>query len=249
MPGVLTRLANTARFDAFARRAVPVAGLVALISLGIGAYLGLFASPPDHRQGDAVRIMYVHVPAAWLALQTYAVIAGASLMGFVSRHRLADIAAREAAPIGLAFTLLALVTGSLWGRVTWGVWWDWDPRLSSVLVLAFLYAGYIALWRTLPEAQAPRIAALLAMIGAINLPIIKFSVEWWDTLHQGASVARLDGPTLPAAMLWPLLLMAVGYTAVFALVLLLNMRAALAEQRAAPAPRAPSRARLERAEA
>ena len=245
MPGLLTRYANPARFDALARRVVPVAGIVAALSLGAGAYLGLLASPPDHRQGEAVRIMYVHVPAAWLALQTYAFVAIASLMGFVWRHRLADVAAREAAPIGLAFTVLALVTGSLWGRITWGVWWDWDPRLSSMLVLAFLYAGYLAVWQALPPHQAPRIAALLAMIGAINLPIIKFSVEWWDTLHQGASVIRADGPAMPASMLWPLGLMALGHMAVFALVLLLNMRARLAEMRAAPAPRAPSRATLE----
>jgi heme exporter protein C len=182
-------------------------------------------------------------------MQAYAFVALASLMGFVWRHRLADLAAREAAPIGLAFTLLALATGSFWGRVTWGVWWDWDPRLTSMLVLAFLYAGYLAVWRVMEEAQAARIAALLAMLGAVNLPIIKFSVDWWDSLHQKATVIRADGPSMPAEMLWPLGLMTLGYTALFALIVLLRVRTALARRRAAPAPARPSRAVLEPAEA
>ena len=249
MPGALTQLANPARFEAVSRPLVPVFGLAAAALLGVGAYLALFASPPDHRQGEAVRIMYVHVPAAWLAMQTYAVVAIASLLGFVWRHRLADIAAREALPIGLAFTVLALATGAIWGRVTWGVWWDWDPRLTSMLVLAFLYAGLIALWRTLPEAQAARIAALMAMLGAVNLPIIKFSVDWWDSLHQKATVVRADGPAMPAEMLWPLGLMTLGYAMLFAFVLTLRMRTSLAARRARPAMPAPSRAVLEAAPA
>ena len=245
MPGAISQLANPARFQALARPLTPVLGLVAALSLGVGAYLALFASPPDHRQGEAVRIMYVHVPAAWLALQTYALVAIASLLGFVWRHRLADVAAREALPMGLAFTGLALATGSIWGRVTWGVWWDWDPRLTSMLVLAFLYAGLIAVWRVLPEGQAARIAALLAMLGAVNLPIIKFSVDWWDSLHQKATVVRPDGPAMPAEMLWPLGLMTLGYAALFGFVLILRMRATLAARRRRPAPPAPSRAVLE----
>ncbi|WP_031552442.1 heme ABC transporter permease CcmC [Parvularcula oceani] len=246
MPNPLTQLANPARFLAVSRPLVPVFGIAMLLLLGVGSYLAFFGSPPDHRQGESVRIMYVHVPAAWLAMQTYALLAIASLVGFVWRHRLADLAAREAAPLGLAFTFLALATGSLWGRVTWGVWWDWDPRLTSMLVLLFLYIGYLAIWRVMDEAAAARSAALLAMLGAVNLPIIKFSVEWWDTLHQKATVIRPDGPSMPASMLWPLALMALGYTALFAFVLLLRMRTALSRRKAQGRPaRAPSTAVLE----
>ena len=248
MPGAITQLANPARFEAVTRPLVPALGLAAFGLLAVGTYLAFFGSPPDHRQGEAVRIMYVHVPAAWAAMQTYAIVAVSALVGFVWRHRLADVAAREALPMGLAFTVLALATGSIWGRVTWGVWWDWDPRLTSMLVLAFLYAGLIAVWQTMPEAQAARIAALLAMLGAVNLPIIKFSVDWWDSLHQKATVIRPDGPAMPAEMLWPLGLMALGYTALFGFVLLLRVRAALAARHAAPRP-APSRATLEPARA
>ena len=247
--GMITQLSNPARFLSVTRPVLPAAGVIALLCLGVGSWLAFFGSPPDHRQGEAVRIMYVHVPAAWMAMQTYALVAVASLMGFVWRHRLADVAAREALPMGLAFTVLALATGAIWGRVTWGVWWDWDPRLTSMLVLAFLYAGLIAVWRVMDEAQAARIAALLAMLGAVNLPIIKFSVDWWDSLHQKATVIRSDGPSMPAAMLWPLGLMALGYGALFAFVLLLRMRADLAARRTAPRPKAPSRAVLEPAEA
>ncbi|MBB4659776.1 heme exporter protein C [Parvularcula dongshanensis] len=241
---MLTQLSNPARFLSVTRPVLPAAGVIALLCLGVGSWLAFFGSPPDFRQGESVRIMYVHVPAAWGALQTYAFVAIASLIGFVWRHRLADVAAREAAPLGLAFTVLALVTGSLWGKVTWGVFWDWDPRLTSMMVLAFLYAGYLAIWRVMDEAQAARTAALLAMLGAVNLPIIKFSVEWWDTLHQKATVIRADGPAMPASMLWPLGLMTLGYAALFVFVLLLRMRSALARRRAG-VPARPSRAVLE----
>ena len=245
MPGAITQLANPARFEAVTRPLVPALGLAAFGLLAVGTYLAFFGSPPDHRQGEAVRIMYVHVPAAWAAMQTYAIVAVSALVGFVWRHRLADVAAREALPMGLAFTVLALATGSIWGRVTWGVWWDWDPRLTSMLVLAFLYAGLVAVWRVMPEAQAARIAALLAMLGAVNLPIIKFSVDWWDSLHQKATVIREGGPSMPASMLWPLGLMAVGYMALSAVVVILRMRTDLRRRRAAPRPAAPSRAVLE----
>ena len=245
MPGLVTQLTNPARFLAASGPILRVAAVLAVLTLGAGTYLAFFGSPPDHRQGEAVRIMYVHVPAAWMALQTYAVMAAASLVGFVWRHRLADVAARAAAPLGLAFTVLALATGSLWGKTTWGVWWDWDPRLTSMLVLAFLYAGYIAIWEALDEAVAARSAALLCMIGAVNLPIIKFSVDWWDSLHQKATVIREGGPSMPASMLWPLGLMAVGYMALSAVVVILRMRTDLRRRRAAPRPPAPSRAVLE----
>lgn len=245
MAGFFTQLSNPARFEAVTRPLLPAAGLLALLLIGAGTYLAFFGSPADHRQGEAVRMMYVHVPAAWLALQTYALIAAASLFSFLLRHRLADIAAKEAAPIGLTFTLLAIATGSLWGKTTWGVWWDWDPRLTSMLILGFLYAGYIAIWRVMDEAAAARSAAILALLGAVNLPIIKFSVDWWDSLHQKATVIRPDGPSMPAEMLWPLGLMAGGYTALFAFILLLRVRAELRRRKSRPAPAAPSRAVME----
>lgn len=227
-------LANPERFRRLTGPALPLTGLAALALIAVGTVWALGFSPADRVQGETVRIMYVHVPAAWMAMAAYAFIAGASLVGYIWRHTLADIAAREAAPIGAVFTLLALVTGSIWGRITWGVWWDWDARMTSMLVLLFIYAGYIALWRAIDnEAQAAKAAALLAMIGAVNLPIIKFSVDFWETLHQKASVIRADGPAMPAEMLWPLLIMALGYTALFAFFVLIRMHTVIAERRAA----------------
>ncbi len=248
MAHTFSRLANPDLFLKISRPLLPLSGILALIFIGVGSYMAFFASPPDYKQGESVRIMYVHVPAAWLAIQTYLAIAIASFVGFVWRHRLADIAARKAAPLGLAFTFLALVTGSLWGKVTWGVYWDWDPRLVSMLVLLFLYMGYMILWQTIEnEANAARTAALLAMIGAVNLPIIKFSVDWWDSLHQKATVIREGGPSMPASMLWPLLLMALGYTALSIFYVVLRTRTDLLNRRVRPADeqRMPSSATLE----
>jgi heme exporter protein C len=250
MAGWLTKLANPDAFMRLTKPLIPILGLGALIAIGIGAAFGLVFSPEDIRQGESVRIMYVHVPAAWLALQTYALIAGASLVSFVWRHRLADIAAREAAPIGLLFTVLAIVTGGLWGKVTWGVFWDWDPRMTSMLVLVFLYLGYIALWQLIDnEWSAARSAGLLAMLGAVNLPIIKFSVDWWDSLHQPATVIREGGPRMPASMLTPLLLMALGYTLLFGFVLLMRTHTVLADRRGQRAAPSVSRVTLEKQEA
>lgn len=246
MAHFFSRLANPDLFMRVTRPLVPVFGLGALALLVTGTILAFFFSPPDYKQGESVRIMYVHVPAAWLALQTYAGLAIAAFVGFVWRHRLADIVARESAPIGAAFTLLALLTGSLWGKATWGVYWDWDPRLTSMLVLLFLYAGYIVLWRAISnEAQAARATALLAMLGAINLPIIKFSVDWWDSLHQKASVVREGGPSMPASMLWPLFLMALGYMLLSFWYILIRTRTALRSRRNAAAAIMPSVATLE----
>lgn len=275
----LSKLANPALFLRVTGPVVPISAVLTVLLLAAGTVMAFFFSPPDHKQGESVRIMYVHVPAAWLALQTYAVIAIASLVGFVWRHRLADIIAKVSAPLGLAFTLLALVTGALWGKVTWGVYWDWDPRLTSMLVLGFIYAGYIALWAAIEnEATAARLAALLAMLGAVNLPIIKFSVDWWDSLHQKASIRLTDvercieqgmtlpgavltevtercealGPvesTLPASMLWPLLLMSLGYIAFSVFYVIVMTRADLAARRARPISKAaPSAAVMEPAE-
>ncbi|MBD0425848.1 heme ABC transporter permease CcmC [Aquisalinus flavus] len=229
---MLAFLANPDRFRRLTGPALPVAGLLAAGLILAGAVWALGFSPADRVQGEAVKIMYVHVPAAWMAMAAYAFIAVASLVGYVWRHSLADIAAREAALPGFVFTLLALVTGSIWGRITWGVWWDWDARMTSMLALLFIYAGYMALWRAIEnEGQAARAAALLAMVGAINLPIIKFSVDFWETLHQKASVIRADGPSMPASMLWPLAIMALGYTALFAFYVMLRMHTVILEKR------------------
>jgi len=224
--------ANPHRFMQISRRLTPVLGSAALLTLGIGFYIGLFASPPDYQQGETVRIMYVHVPAAWLAMFCYAVIAGASFVSLIWRHALADVAAKSAAPLGAAFTALALITGSLWGKPMWGAWWVWDARLTSVLVLFLIYLGYIAIWEAIENRQAAaRSAAILALVGFINVPIIKFSVDWWNTLHQPASVSRLGEPTLHAAFLWPLLIVGAGYLLLFAYLLAVRMRTEILRQR------------------
>jgi heme exporter protein C len=181
MPG-LYDLANPVRFERIARPLLPwlVAATITLILLGL--YYALFNSPADYQQGESVRIMYVHVPAAWMALFCYTVIAGASAVGFIWKHPLADVAAKEAAPIGASFTLLALATGSIWGKPMWGAWWVWDARLTSVLILFFLYVGYLALWEAIEDpTRAARAAAILALVGVVNVPVIHFSVEWWKT--------------------------------------------------------------------
>ena len=206
-----------------------------------------------------MRIMYVHVPAAWMALSVYLFVAVASAVALVWRHPLAEVAARAAAPIGAAFTFVCLATGSLWGRPMWGAWWVWDARLTSVLILFFLYLGYIALVNAFDDpSRGGRAAAVLALVGVVNLPIIKFSVDWWNTLHQSASVIRIGGPRIDISMLAPLLIMAVGFTLLFAVLLMLRMRTALNERKAmalrlnagiARAPRPSARARRVRAHA
>lgn len=202
------------------------------IAFAVGIYTALITSPADFKQGESVRIMYIHVPSAWMALLTYTIIAVASGVSIIWRHPLADLAAKSAAPVGLAFTGLALITGSLWGKPMWGDWWVWDARLTSVLVLFFLYLGYMAIWQAIEDQnKAARAAAILALVGFINVPIIKFSVEWWSTLHQPASVIRLDGPTIDGSMLVPLLVMVVAFKAYFVTVLLWRMKAELAARK------------------
>ncbi|HEX6841653.1 MAG TPA: heme ABC transporter permease [Stellaceae bacterium] len=224
----MQRFANPARFMRLSAALLPwCAGATALL-LAIGLYLALFVAPPDYQQGEAVRIMFVHVPAAWMASFVYATLALSSAVALIWRHPLADIAAQSAAPLGAGFTLLCLVSGSLWGEPMWGTWWVWDARLTSVLVLFFLYLGYIALVHAFDEpVRGARAGAILALVGVVNLPIIKFSVDWWNTLHQPASVFRLGGPTIAASMLWPLLIMALGFTLLFVTLLLIRMRTAL----------------------
>ena len=225
MAHTFSKLANPAVFLRRTRGLVPMSGVFALFLLAVGTALAFFYAPIEHKQGASVRIMYVHVPAAWLALQTYAVIAVASFFGFVWRHRLADIVARQAAPLGLAFTGLGLITGALWGKTTWGVYWTWDGKLVAMLVLFFIYAGYLAIWRAVEnEATAARLAALLAMIGAVNVPIIVFSAYWWDGLHQKASVLRPDGPSMDGRMLTALLIMTIGFVAFSAFYILQRVR-------------------------
>jgi heme exporter protein C len=218
-------LANPTRFLALTDRLLPLVWAAALIGLGVGLYMALFVAPADYQQGDTVRIMFIHVPSAWLAMFGYGLMAIAALGTLVWRHPLADVAAKSIAPIGATFTFLALVTGSLWGKPMWGTYWVWDARLTSVLVLFLMYLGLLALWRAVDDpGRAARVAAVLILVGAINLPIIKFSVDWWNTLHQPASVIRLDGPTIDASMLWPLLVMALAMTLLFAALALMTMR-------------------------
>lgn len=233
MPG-LYDLANPVRFERIARPALPwlTGGTAALTALGL--YYALFNSPADYQQGETVRIMYVHVPAAWMALFCYTVIAVSSAVGFIWKHPLADVAAKQSAPIGAGFTFLALVTGSLWGKPMWGAWWAWDARLTSVLILFFLYIGYMSVWRAFPDkARAARLAAILAIVGFVNIPIIKFSVDWWNSLHQPASVFRAGGPTIDGSMLAPLFLMGAAYMMFFATALIQSMRNELMARRCA----------------
>ncbi|MFP3943649.1 MAG: heme ABC transporter permease [Alphaproteobacteria bacterium] len=225
--------ANPLRFENAARKLQPWLFGAAFVLLGGGFFLALFSSPPDYQQGDTVRIMYVHVPAAWMAMFCYTVMAVSSIVGFVWKHPLADVAAKATATVGAAFTLLALITGSLWGKPMWGAWWVWDARLTSVLVLFFLYLGYIALWQAIEDThRAARAAGILAIVGFVNVPIIKFSVDWWNSLHQPASVTRLDGTiTIDSSFLTPLLVMGVAYMALYAALLLLRMRTEVLERR------------------
>jgi len=226
-------LANPTRFLALVERLVPWLAGTTIIMLAVGLYLALFVAPPDYQQGETVRIMFVHVPAAWLAMGGYALIAIASLGTLIWRHPLADVAAKAAAPIGATFTFIALVTGSLWGKPMWGTYWVWDARLTSVLVLFLLYLGLIALWQAIEEpGRAGRAAAILALVGAVNLPIIKFSVDWWNTLHQPASVLRAGGPTIDPSLLTPLFVMAIAFALLFATLHLIAMRAEILRARA-----------------
>lgn len=230
----MLKYANPTRFMQLSEAVLPWLVGMTVVLFAVGLYWALFASPPDFRQGETVRIMYIHVPAAWLALMGYGLIAISSIGSLVWRHPLADVSAKAAAPIGAAFTLQALVTGSLWGKPMWGTYWQWDARMTSVLVLFFLYLGLIALWNAIDDhVKASRAAAILGIVGAINIPVIKFSVDWWKTLHQPASVFRLDGPTLDPSLLWPLLVMALAYTALFFALHMMGMRNEILRRRVA----------------
>ena len=226
------RFANPNRFLKIADRAMPWAVGLMVLAFGSGLYLALFDSPPDYQQGETVRIMYIHVPAAWMAIFTYTTIAVASAAALIWKHPLAVLSAKAAAPIGAGFTIICLVTGSLWGKPMWGTWWVWDARLTSVLVLLFLYLGYMALVDAFDNPErGQKAASLLAIVGAVNVPIIKYSVDWWNTLHQPASVVRLDGPTIHPDMLWPLLIMVFAFKMFLVVTLIIRVKTELAATR------------------
>ena len=212
----INRLANPTRFMNFSEKLLPWLTGLTVIAFVWGIVLGLQA-PEDYQQGQTVKIMFIHVPSAWLAMMTYTIIFVSSIGLLVWRHPLADVAAKAAAPIGAVFTLMALITGSLWGRPMWGTYWEWgEPRLMSVLILFFLYLGLMSLRQAIEDpSRAGTASAILGIVGFIIIPIIKFSVEWWNTLHQPASVLKLDGPSIHPDILWPLLVMALAFTLLF----------------------------------
>jgi heme exporter protein C len=225
----LFRYANPARFMGLSGKLLPWLAAITVLALAAGLYLS-FSAPPDYQQGRTVTVLFIHVPAAIMATNVYACMVVASLFSLVNRHILADVAARTAAPLGAVFTLLALVTGALWGKPMWGTWWEWDGRLTSTLVQLFLYLGYIALWNAIEdETRAARVCAILALVGAVNIPIIKFSVDWWATLHQGESImsGNLAGP-----FLIPFLVMMVFYMLLFVCLWLVRIRTMILERRA-----------------
>ena len=220
----LLDLANPTRFLALVARVLPWLAAATAITFAVGLYLSANA-PDDYQQGATVKIMFIHVPNAWLSMAVWALMSVASIGTLVWRHPLADVTAKSAAPLGAAFTLLALITGSLWGRPMWGTYWVWDARLTSVLVLFLMYLGVIALWRTVDDpSRAGRAAAILTLVGAVNLPIIKFSVDWWNTLHQPASVIRVGGSAVDPTILIPLLVMALAFLLLFVTLHLAAMR-------------------------
>jgi len=227
-------LANPDRFMAFSRWAAPAFGILAAVLIAAGLWL-TFSAPEDYQQGDTVRIMFIHVPAAYLAMFSYVCLGVASFLSLIFRHALADAAAKACAPLGAAFTALALITGALWGKPMWGAWWVWDARLTSVLVLFLFWLGYIALRSAIDdETRAGRAAAILALVGLVNLPVIHFSVEWWNSLHQGATVFAAERENrLPPVYLIPMALMSLGYMAAFGSLWLVRIRTEIWRRRAA----------------
>jgi heme exporter protein C len=225
----MLRYANPAQFMRLSGTLLPYVSIAAAFLLALGLWLGLTV-PPDYQQGMTVTIMFVHVPADFVAMGAYGAIAVCSLVSLVWRHPLADVAARAAAPLGALFTVLALITGSLWGKPMWGTYWVWDARLTSFLLLLFLFLGYSALWNAIDdEARAARACAILGLVGAVNLPIIHFSVDWWNTLHQGESI--LSGK-IAGIYLWPLFAMMAGYGLLFVVLWTIRMRTAILNRRA-----------------
>jgi heme exporter protein C len=229
-----TRLANPGQFLALSRPWIVPLALLTGVLFAAGLYFAFFASPPDYQMGDTVRIMYVHVPNAWLSQFVYATMAISALGSLVWRHPMADVSMKAAAPLGATFTALALVTGGLWGYPTWGTFWEWDGRMTSTLVLLFIYLGIIALWRAFDDPlRAGRVVAVFTLVGAINIPVVKFSVDWWSSLHQRASVFTPEGPRMPPSLLIPLLIMALAFTALFTTLHLISMHTEIRRRRLA----------------
>lgn len=226
------RLAHPGQFLIWTRFLIVPLALISAVLFALGLWFAFFNSPEDYQMGDTVRIMYIHVPNAWLSQATYAAMAVSAIGTLVWRHPLADVSMKAAAPLGAAFTAMALFTGALWGRPTWGTFWEWDGRMTSTLVLLLMYLGLIALWRAFDDQlRAAKMIAVLTLVGAINIPIIKFSVDWWNTLHQPASVFRADGPTMPPSILIPLLVMTFAFTFLFALLQIVSMRGEILKRR------------------
>jgi len=214
------------------RRRLPIFNIATLIAFIFGLYYAILNSPPDYLQGDSMRIMYVHVPAAWLALSSYSFLALSCIAWFIFRNPIFNLFAKSIAPIGALFTLIALVTGSIWGKPTWGTWWAWDARLTSMLILFFLYVAYIMTWQTIANKDlAAKISAALGIIGFINIPIIKFSVDWWNTLHQPATISKLSAPSIHISMLTPLMLMTFAYILFLVTVFLMRYKIETLDQK------------------
>ncbi len=215
-------------FYDFAGRCIPWLGAACALLMAVGLYLGLFVAPPDYQQGESYRIIFIHVPSAWMSMFVYVVMASSGAVVLIWRVKLAEIIASVSAPLGASFTFLALATGSLWGKPMWGTWWVWDARLTSELILLFLYFGFMALEAAIEDKRtAARATAILSLVGVINIPIIHYSVYWWNTLHQGATVTKMDTPSIHLSMLVPLLLMAVAFQLYYATVLLIGTRTEL----------------------
>ena len=228
----LHRFANPGRFLRISGVVLPWLAVVGAMLTAIGFGAGLFLAPADWQQGDAVQMMYVHVPAAWLASAGYTALAVCSLFSLVWRHPLADLAAAEISPVGAGFTALCLASGSIWGKPMWGAWWVWDARLTSVLVLFFLYLGHVALVRAFDDpVRGYRAGAILALLGVVNLPIIKFSVDWWNTLHQPATIGLTGAPSMHISMFWPLVVAGLGNIFIFGAIVLSRLRSAVMERR------------------
>lgn len=246
---MISTFANPQRFLGLSRVLTPLFWTLGLLALAAGVPWSLGFAPADYQQGETARIMFIHVPSAWIAVGAYMTMAVGSLVYLVWGHAVADVSAKAAAPIGAAFTALCLATGSIWGRPTWGTWWEWDGRLTSVLVLFFLYLGYLALRAAIEDpVKGAKAASILCLVGTINIPIIRFSVEWWNTLHQPASIIREGGPSIHPELLQPLLVMGVAFLLVFAAMLMTAMRAEIMTRRAqaleARIARQPARASL-----
>ena len=228
----MQKFANPYVFLKLANAVLPYLWTVTAVLFAFGLYGAFVTSPADYQQGESVRIMYIHVPASWIGMFAYGLMAFASAIALIFRHPLADAAAKTAAPLGAVFCFLALVTGSIWGKPTWGTWWVWDARITSMFILLLLYFGYMAIWQAIEDQNlAAMIARVVALVGVLILPVIKFSVEYWNTLHQPASIFKAGGPSIDKSMLWVLLIMALAYTSLFIALHLVSIRTEITERK------------------